>query len=32
VTVALHFLVHHSCINHLRETIDFCEPEYEMAA
>jgi predicted metal-dependent enzyme (double-stranded beta helix superfamily) len=32
VTVALHFLVHHSCINHLHETIDFCEPEYEMAA
>jgi hypothetical protein len=32
VTVALHFLVHHSCINHLHETTERAEPEYELAA
>lgn len=32
VTVALHFLVHHSWINHLHETLDFSEPEYEQVA
>jgi hypothetical protein len=32
VTVALHFLVHHSWVNHLHETMDLSAPEYAQAA